>query len=182
MLRCWAGFICVRKNDIKYIAVPSKLIAINFELLHLINRTCNFRAEAYTEPCQTSKMDLFCENKKLIPILTRRWIHFWGNSHLKGVLENRCYEIFSQSTWKITMKNFIFSKVAGWQSATFSRVPWGFYLTKNVWNLCFSPVSFLGKNIRNGDCATLLKMNFFKDIFQGFWMKISPGNFQDSCL
>ena len=143
MLRCWVGFICVRKNDIKYIAVPSKLIAINFELLHLINRTCNFRAEAYTEPCQTSKMDLFCENKKLIPILTRRWIHFWGNSHLKGVLENRCHEICSQSTWKITMKNFIFSKVAGWQSVTFSRVFWGFYLIKKFVTIVFFAAFFL---------------------------------------
>ena len=34
-------------------------MAINFELVRLINRTCNFRTEAYTEPCGTSKMELF---------------------------------------------------------------------------------------------------------------------------
>ena len=51
-----------QKNDIKYIAMPSKWATINFELVCLINRTCNFRTEAYTEPCETSKMELFCEN------------------------------------------------------------------------------------------------------------------------
>ena len=50
------------KNDIKYIAMPSKWVTINFELVRLINRTCNFRTEAYTEPCETSKMELFCRN------------------------------------------------------------------------------------------------------------------------
>ena len=29
------------------------------ELVRLIDRTCNFRMEAYTEPCKTSKMELF---------------------------------------------------------------------------------------------------------------------------
>ena len=42
--------------------MPSKWDTINFELVRLINRTCNFRTEAYTELCETSKMDLFCEN------------------------------------------------------------------------------------------------------------------------
>ena len=32
----------------------------------------------------------------------------------------------------------------------------------------FFPVSFLGENFRERDCATLLKANFFKDIFQEF--------------
>ena len=34
----------------------------NFDLVRLINRTCNFRAEAYTEPYEKSEMELFCEN------------------------------------------------------------------------------------------------------------------------
>ena len=50
------------KNDIKYIAMPAKRVTINFELVRLINRTCNLRTEAYTEPCETSEMELFCEN------------------------------------------------------------------------------------------------------------------------
>ena len=37
-------------------------LTINFELVSFINRTCNFRTEVYTEPCETSKMELFCEN------------------------------------------------------------------------------------------------------------------------
>ena len=32
------------------------------ELVCLINRTCNFRTEVHTEPCEKSKMELFCEN------------------------------------------------------------------------------------------------------------------------
>ena len=51
-----------------------------------------------------------------------------------------------------------------------------------MWKLCFSSVFYLGKNFRERDCATLLEMIFFKDIFQGFWLKIVPGNFQNSCL
>ena len=58
------------------------------------------------------------------------WICLCRSSHLRGVLDNRCSEIYSQNPWKIPMKKFIFSKGAGWQSATFSCVPWGFYLIK----------------------------------------------------
>ena len=36
----------------------SKWVTINFELVRLINRTCNFKTEVYTEPCETSKMEL----------------------------------------------------------------------------------------------------------------------------
>ena len=42
--------------------MPSKWPIINFELVRLINRTFNFRKEVYTEPCETSKMELFREN------------------------------------------------------------------------------------------------------------------------
>ena len=42
--------------------MPSKQVTINFELVHFINRTCNFRTEAYTELYETSKTKLFCEN------------------------------------------------------------------------------------------------------------------------
>ena len=103
------------------------------------------------------------------------------SSHLRVVLENRCSEIFSQNPWKIPTKKFIFSKVAGWQCATFSSVPWCFYLIKKFVKIVFF-ASFLVKNFRERDCASLLKTNFFKDIFQGFWLKIPIGNFQNSCL
>ena len=65
------------------------------------------------------------------------WIRLCRSSHFRGVLENRCSEICSQNPWKIPMKKFIFSKVAGWQSATFSRVPWGFYLIKTFVKIVF---------------------------------------------
>ena len=58
------------------------------------------------------------------------WIRLCRSSHLRGVLENRCSKICSQNPWKIPMKKFIFSKIAAWQSATFSCVPRGFYLIK----------------------------------------------------
>ena len=110
------------------------------------------------------------------------WMRLCRSSHLKGVLENRCCENCSQIPWRIPMKKYIFSKVAGWQCATFSGVPWGFYLKKKLVKNRFFPVSFLGENFHERDCATLLKANFFKDIFQEFWPKISLGNFQNSCL
>ena len=110
------------------------------------------------------------------------WIRLCRSSHLRGVLENRCSKICSQNPWKIPMKKLIFSKVAGWQSATFSCIPWGFCLIKKFLKIMFPQVSFLSKNFRERDSATLRKTNFFKDIFQGFWLKISLGNFQNSCL
>ena len=60
-------------------------------------------------------------------ILTRSWICLYRSSNFRGVLKNRCSEICCQNPWKIPMKKFIFSKVAGWQSAIFSTIPWGFY-------------------------------------------------------
>ena len=68
--------------------------------------------------------------------LTRSWIRLCKSSHLRDVLENRCSEICSQNPWKIPMKKLILSKVAGRQSATFSRVPWGFYLIFPGTRLC----------------------------------------------
>ena len=112
----------------------------------------------------TKKLHLRC--------LARSWIRLYRRNHLRGVLENRCSEICSQNPWKIPMKKFIFSKVAGWRSELLVAFPEVF---KEICENRFSPVSFLGKNFRERDCATLLKTNFFKDIFQGFWLKISPG-------
>ena len=71
------------------------------------------------------------------------WIRLCRSSHLRGVLENRCSEICSQNPWKIPMKKFIFSKVAGWQCATFSCVPWGFYLIKKFMKIVFFASFFL---------------------------------------
>ena len=76
-------------------------------------------------------------------ILTRSWIRLCRSSHLRGVLENRCSEICSQNTWKIPMKKFIFSKFAGWQSGTFSCVPWGFCLIKKFVIIVFFAGFFL---------------------------------------
>ena len=137
--------------------MPSKWVTINFELVLLKNRTCNFRTEAYTEPCEISKMELFVKivngikplitftEKLHLKYLTRSWIHLCRSSNLRGVLENRCSEICSQSQkpWKISMKKFVFSKVVGWQSATFSRVHWGFYLTKKFVKIVFFAGFFL---------------------------------------
>ena len=47
------------------------------------------------------------------------------------------------------MKKSIFSKFAGWQSATFSHNPWAFYQIKKCVKKFFLPVSFLGKNFGN---------------------------------
>ena len=131
---------------------------------------------AYTEPCETSKMELFVKivnNFKL----SMSWIHLCRSSHLTSVLENRCSEICSQNPWKIPVKKFIFSNVAGWQSATFSHVPWGFYQIKKFVKIVFFAGFFLSKNFQERDCTNLLKTNFFKDICQWFWLKIFPGNF-----
>ena len=87
----------------------------------------------------TKKLHLRC--------LTRSWIRLYRSSHLRGVLENRCSEICSQNPWKIPMKNFIFSKVAGWQSATFSHVPWGFYVIKKFVKIVFFASFFLRQKV-----------------------------------
>ena len=126
----------------------------------------------------SSFMPLIIFTKMLIlRCLTRSWICLHRSSHLRGVLEKRCSEISSQNPWKITMKKFIFSKVAGWLSATFSHVPWGFYLIKKFVKIVFFAGFFLSKNFQERDCTNLLKTNFFKDICQWFWLKIFPGNF-----
>ena len=77
----------------------------------------------------TKKLHLRC--------FTRSWICLCRSSHLRVVLKNSYSEICSQNPWKIPMKKFIFSKVAGWQSATFSRIPWGFYLIKTIVKIVF---------------------------------------------
>ena len=147
-------------------------VAINFELVCLINRTCNFRPRRTQNLVKHLRWSFFVKIvngfKPLImftksSILTKSWTRLCRSSHLRGVLGNRCSEICSQNIWKIPMKKFIFRSSC-------------------LWKLCFSPVSFFGKNFWEQDWATLLKMNFFKDIFQEFWLKISPGNFQNSCL
>ena len=107
--------------------------------------TCNFRTEGCTEPCETSKMEfivkmfngLNCYIHKKVPSWqgleyasaeAATWEVFWKIGVLK---------IWSQNTWKIPMKKFIFIKVAGWQSATFSGIPWGFYLIKKFAKIVF---------------------------------------------
>ena len=72
-----------------------------------------------------------------------------------------------------------------WYHSTMTRLKMlykvyvSFIFVKILFSCCFF---FLGKNFWERDCATLLKMKFLKYIFQGFWLKISPGNFQNSCL
>ena len=89
--------------------------------------------------------------------LTRSWIRLWRSNHLKGVLENRYSEICSQKPWKISMKKFIFSKVAGW----------AFYLIKKFVKIVFFD-AFIAKNFREWDCATLLKRTSSKIFFKDF--------------
>ena len=136
--------------------MPSKWVTINFELVLLKNRTCNFRTEAYTENLVKhlrwsffvkivngiKPLIIFTE-KFHLKYLTGSWIRLCRSSNLKGVLENRRSEICSQKPWKISMKKFVFSKVVGWQSATFSRVHWGFYLTKKFVKIVFFAGFFL---------------------------------------
>ena len=113
----------------EYIAMPSKWKTINFELIRLINRTCNFRTEVYTEPYETFKMELFAKivnGFKLLIIFTKK-LHLdkvCRSSHLRCVLENRCSEICSQSTWKVPMKKFIFRlTVCNFQSRSLRFLP-----------------------------------------------------------
>ena len=71
------------------------------------------------------------------------WIRLSRSNHLRGVLENRCSENYNQNSWKISIKKIIFSKVAGWLCATFSCVPWGFYLVKKFVKTVFFASFFL---------------------------------------
>ena len=59
---------------------------INFELVRLINTTSNFRTEAYTEPCETSEMEVF-----FVKIVTgfKPFIIFTKKLHLDKVLNTR---------------------------------------------------------------------------------------------
>ena len=95
--------------------------------------------------------------------------------------EAATWEVF----WKIGALKFaikILEKYLWRSSFSVQLFTLRFLPNKEICENCFSPVSFLGKNFQERDCATLLKTNFFKDIFQGFWLKISPGIFQNSCL
>ena len=48
----------------------------NFELVRLINRTCNFRTEVYTEPYETSKIELFVKIVKgFKPLIFTKKLH-----------------------------------------------------------------------------------------------------------
>ena len=87
-------------------------------------------------------------------------------------MENRCSEICSQNPWKIPMKKFIFSKVAGWQSATFSRVPWGFYQTKK----CVKIEFFAGFILRQKRPGRRL-CDFIKNELQRYFSRIFTENF-----
>ena len=74
----------------------SKRVTIDFELVHLINRTCNFRTEAFTEPYETSKMELFMKivnGFKQLIIFTKK-LHFDKvlNTHLQSKYLKNTYE------------------------------------------------------------------------------------------
>ena len=87
-------------------------------------------------------------------------------------------EIFSQNPWKISLKKFVFSKVAQSRSRKF-------YLRKKLAKNMFSQISLLGKNLREvAHCqpVTLLKMNFITGIFQEFWLQISEHLFSRTAL
>ena len=45
----------------------------------------------------------------------------------------------------------------------------------NGWNIPMKKYIF--SKVADWEPATLLKMNFIRCIFQGFWLRISPGNF-----
>ena len=114
----------------------------------------------------TKKLHLRC--------FTRSWIRLCRSSYLKGVLKNRCSEICSQNPWKRLMKKFIFSKVAGWQSATFSRVLWGFYLIKTFVKIVF----FAGFFFRLKRPGTWLSNFTRNDFLQRYFSRILTENFR----
>ena len=53
------------------------------------------------------------------------------------------------------MKKFIFSKVAGWQFANLSHIPWGFYLIKKFVKIVFF-ASFFIQDISVAACKLCL--------------------------
>ena len=101
------------------------------------------------------------------------WEVFWKIGVLISavkILEKYLWRSSFLVTCRLTVRNF--------QSHSLRFLPNKEICQNCVFRWFFSYV----KNFRERDCATLLKTNFFKDIFQGFWLKISPGNFQNSCL
>ena len=125
----------------------------------------------------TKKLHLRC--------LTRSWICLCRGSHLKGILENSCSEICSQNSWKIPMKKFIFSKTEHWQSATFSCIPLRFLPNKEIPKIAFFTYFFLRSKLPGTWLFNFTKNKLFllkTNIFQGFWLKNSPGKFQNNCL
>ena len=112
----------------------------------------------------TKKLHLRC--------FTRSWICLCRSSHLRVVLKNSYSEICSQNPWKIPMKKFIFSKVEGWQSATFSRIPWGFYLIKTIVKIVFC--RFLSWVKTSGNVIVQLYRN---DLLQRYFSSILTENF-----
>ena len=122
-------------------------VAINFELVCLINRTCNFRPRRTQNLVKHLRWSFFVKIvngfKPLIIFteklhlwhLTRSWIHLCRSSHFRGVLKFavKIFEKYLQRS----------SFLVGWQSATFSRVPWGFYLTKKFVKIVFFASFFL---------------------------------------
>ena len=111
--------------------------------------------------------------------LSMSWIHLCRSSHLTSVLENRCSEICSQNPWKIPVKKFIFSNVAGWQSATFSHVPWGFYLIKKFVKIVFFVSFFLRqKLLETGLCNFTKKGTSSKIFFKDFDWKFPLATFR----
>ena len=78
-------------------------------------------------------------------------------------------DIFSQNPWKISLKKFVFSKVA-------LSCSWKFLAKKETgkkhnFHKFLYEVNTSGSWLKGADCqpATLLKMNFFVRIFQGFF-------------
>ena len=86
--------------------------------------------------------------------------------------------IFSQNPWKISLKKFVFSKVA--LSRSWKFLPKKETSKKTIFTKFFIRETLQGTRLKVADCqpATLLKMNFFIGIFQGFWLKISEHLFQ----
>ena len=71
----------------------------------------------------------------------------------RGVLKNKLFsnlsvKIFSQNPWKISMKKFIFSKTAGWKSATLLKMSFFIGIFQGFWRQrsehLFCRISFSG--------------------------------------
>ena len=90
-------------------------------------------------------------------------------------------EIFNQNPWAISLKKFVFSKVA--QSCFRKFLP-----KKPAKNTIFTNFFIRWKpqgmqlKVVDYQPATLLKMNFFIGIFQGFWLQISEQLFSRTIL